>query len=113
MKTNTTNTKPAYEPNLSERLHGLRKAVEDTLATKEYEDSVASEMNYHYSKLAWREEEQHREELLAWKSFARVAYAAAIANHDAADHHLANLRTEFGDQVAILENEVDSDEIQF
>ncbi len=113
MKTNTTNTKPAYEPNLSERLHGLRKAVEDTLAAKEYEDSVASELNYHYSKLAWREEEQHQQELLKWKSFARAAYGSATASGEAIKRKLETLRSEHREMITALEKEEDEEQIPF
>jgi hypothetical protein len=113
MKTNTTNTKPAYEPNLSERLHGLRKAVEDTLAAKEHEDSVASEMHYYYSRRASREEEQRQQELQKWKSFAMAAYESAIAHGAAINRSIEGLKSKHEEMIAVLEKEEDEEQIPF
>jgi hypothetical protein len=131
MKTNTTNTKPAYEPNLSERLHGLRRAVDEALTAKEHEDFLneeakflnrqakeeedflREEAKFLNRQTSWQEEELRQAELYKWKTFARAAYDSAIASGEAIKRKLESLRSEHREMITALEKEEDAEQIPF
>jgi len=111
MKTNTTNVKPAYEPNLSERLHGLRRAVDEALTAKEHEDFLNEEAKFLNRQTSWQEEELRQVVLYNLKCFAWAAYQSAITNGEAINRKLERLRSEHREIITALEKE--DDEIPF